>query len=310
MNQRAFVIGGLAALSLSAALIGCGGGSDSTDPDATPTPMGATPTPTPGAPGVRRIVYAYQDPVSKNTDIYTIMSDGTGKKRLTEEFANEFAPDLSPDGSKIVYQSSNTIKIMNVDGTNVKTLSEYNTGHTAPRFSPDGTKIVYTAIPPTGGRASVYIQAAVGGTPILISRDTAAQYGNPDFSPDGNKIVCSRFAVSGLRNGLVIMNNDGSNETTLKSSAASLPRWSPDGSTILYRGTEGAGGEIFTIKADGTADTKIGTGIASAWAPDGSKILFSKGTSTDAMVLYAINPDGTGETLLGATTENGFDASF
>ena len=42
---------------------------------------------------------------SGDYDIYSMKSDGTDRKRLTEDTANDYAPDLSPSGKKIAFAS-------------------------------------------------------------------------------------------------------------------------------------------------------------------------------------------------------------
>jgi Tol biopolymer transport system component len=74
--------------------------------------------------------------------IYTIKPDGTGEKQLTNTSSRYFNidPVFSPDGTKIAWNRSSDIWIMNANGTGKKRLV---VGGEDPAFSPDGTKIAF-----------------------------------------------------------------------------------------------------------------------------------------------------------------------
>jgi len=121
------------------------------------------------------------------------------------------------------------------------------------------------------------------------------------------------------------MNADGSGRkrlTDLKS-LISLPRWSPDGSKIVFSGQVAAAGghrfvEIFVMNADGSGLLQLTDGAKLAlqsgneeernywngvptWSPDGSKILFGSNRDGDGStpVLYTMNVDGSGQGKFG-----------
>lgn len=73
------------------------------------------------------------------------------------------------------------------------------------------------------------------------------------------------------------------------------PRWSPDGSQILFISNRAENMEIFSMNPDGSEITQVTDGAdpvsGAAWSPDGEQIVFvyGKGPNTD---LYIINKDG------------------
>ena len=82
--------------------------------------------------------------------------DGTNQTRLTNisevDDVGLRHPRYSPDGSKIVFESSkqevqgiiyNLINIMDADGGNLVGLTSNTKISTDPHFSPDGSKIVF-----------------------------------------------------------------------------------------------------------------------------------------------------------------------
>jgi len=77
---------------------------------------------------------------------------------------------------------------------------------------------------------------------------------------------------------LVTTNLDGSNRVELtkpvKKSEDINPRWSPDGSIILFQSNRGGKPELYEVKPDGTGLTRLENGEQPAWSPDGKEIVF------------------------------------
>lgn len=268
------------------------------------------PTPAPG--GARRIVYWSKE--GGSYDLFSALSDGTGKVRLTTDAAtDETQAEISPDGTKIVYvsrpktSSDQTIKAMNVDGTNPIALTGSDTANANPSWSPDGTKIIFQADNTTDlfSDTGIWMVNADSTGLVRISKNTKKDYEGPDWSPDGTKVA---FVID---QEIYVMNIDGTGETKLTDggmfyylSPKIRPVWSPDGTKLLYTRINKEAPSIsdsaqaFLMNADGSNPVKLTDGTGRAWSADGTKILVYRTNMSTGAKLIQINSDGTGETVL------------
>ncbi|MEW5248032.1 TolB family protein [Microbulbifer sp. 2201CG32-9] len=95
-----------------------------------------------------RIVFnsAFKD---KKNEISIADIDGENIIQLTNNEAEEWHPEVSPNGKQIVFMSDRDgnyeIYSMDIDGTNQKRLTFNNVRDSTPSWSPDGSKIIFTS---------------------------------------------------------------------------------------------------------------------------------------------------------------------
>ena len=268
-------------------------------PTATPTP---TPTPTPVAAGSTKIVFSSNREAQpgRSWAIYIMDSDGSNQTRLTSgEYGGpcnaDTNPDISPDGSKIVFNScrfaiavgptpviGNDIAVMDVDGSNVVRLTTHPTSDSQPRWSPDGTKIVFTS-DRINDVLDIYVMDADGQGKINLTIGSAGDEGDPVWSPDGSEIAF--WSNRGDQREIYVMDADGSNQRAITDFSdpnvqLSSPSWSPNGQRFAFESRDsGAHFDIYTIDVDGANLTNVTDSPSThdrgpAWSPDGSQILF------------------------------------
>jgi TolB protein len=84
-----------------------------------------------------------------NYEIYIMNIDGTNKRRLTNNPANDILPSVSRDGRYILFTSDrdgdNEIYVMDIDGQNLRQLTYNNVDDRDAVFSPDGEYIIFTS---------------------------------------------------------------------------------------------------------------------------------------------------------------------
>lgn len=172
-----------------------------------------------------------------------------------------------------------------------------------PRWSPDGDRLLFEG----GPDAAIYVAQAGGsdGRPVTSGPcdDTA------EWSPDGMRIAYS--SGCGAAGAIHVLDLQSWESMGLaKSMQADLPKWSPDGTQLIFRvwPTEDASFDIWIMNADGSGMRPLadleGEKQFAAWAPDGASVIFSLGPGDDND-LYRTGADATAPKRL--TTSAGVD---
>ncbi|MGN6543763.1 MAG: fibronectin type III domain-containing protein, partial [Aureliella sp.] len=159
-----------------------------------------------------------------------------GQTNLTDSPAAEFRPDWSPDGTKLVYDSSASgagdlylmdfaAKIGQRHPTMNLTADRPTTSESEADFSPDGTHIVFRS---SQGNVDLWVMNVDGSGKTQLTNTPGDELA-PTWSPDGSKIAYSlRTLADGVSSqDIYMMNADGSGSEQLTFTAASesCPTW-------------------------------------------------------------------------------------
>ena len=144
------------------------------------------------SPDGRLLAYASNRASHSNLDIWVQQTGSGSTLRLTDDPADNTAPDFSPDGSQIVFRSERDgggIYILPALGGPARLVAADGR---RPRFSPDGTQIAYWAGQwrglPEQDFSEVFIIPLAGGAPLRIVPDfTVAR--DPVWAPDGHSLL-------------------------------------------------------------------------------------------------------------------------
>jgi len=145
--------------------------------------------------------------------------------------------------------------------------------------------------------ASPYIMNA-DGTGVVKLMEGLIQEGGKTFSvegtlslsPDCQKAVFELTNLSNANSDIAVLEIDSRrmvNLTSGKVKRCRAPRWSPDGTQIVFSDVSELPRTLYIMNSDGTNTTMIGDGSSPDWSPDGRRIVFVRNND-----IYTTDVDG------------------
>jgi TolB protein len=233
-----------------------------------------------------RIVFVSNE--SGNADLWIADPDGSNRKQLTSNNANNFSPVVSTDGRLIVFTSwqggKRNLWRMNIDGSNPVRLTS-GLVDAGPALTPDNRWVVYTSF--EGIKPELWKVSIDGGKPVQVTdRVTASAV----VSPDGRFIAYTypesadpnappnRMAVIPFEGGPPLKTFEISGSGTV----LTLSQWAADGKSIFYTITTNNVTNIWSQSIDGgppkqVTDFKDLFMTSFAWSRDGKQLACTRG---------------------------------
>ncbi len=250
-----------------------------------------------------------------NTDIYLIQEDGSGRKRLTTDPAEDSWPIWSPDGEKVLFQTRRSgnwdIFMMNPDGTGIQQVTQDASDEEYPYWSPDGKSLIFSSN--RSGNYELYTMSLDGSNLKQVNTPSPDMDILPSVSPGDGQI--SYTSRSNIMPGWHIYSLpwQGGESQRISPEFGCRAKWSPDGQYLAYVSAgENRTSDIWIFHRSGRGLRRLLNtpeyDYDPVWSPDGRSICFSRGREAKSgWDLWIVNTDGT---QLRPLTTDGLDNRY
>lgn len=257
--------------------------------------------------------------------------DADGGNRTTVFRATGFSPQpsWSPDGSKILFNATNSgpgVYTVNLDGSGLLLLatlaSQYATRpEWSPVVAPDGNEWILFIDDGASGTKDLFAVRPDGTGRMNLTNTEDADEGSLAWSPDGKKIalVVQQVQSGTLGKDVFVLTlgvvdgalaivasenlSDQAGGLATKEEFVTLS-WSRSGDDLAISAEDGAWYDLWIVPmaapataANITERTDVIERFPS-WAPDDSHLVYWRSAGRKDSGVYRINPDGTGESKL------------
>ena len=243
-------------------------------------------------------------------DIYLVSSGGGDAKRITPTQAQDYDFSFSPDGKRLCYVSERDanvdVYLYEIETGLTRRMSTDPDPDTAPVISPDGQQLLF--VRGVNGRQLVTMPLTGGAEKVVAE---GAFFGMPRWSPDSRWVAYTRRDYAALTNVYARPVSGGEEINVSRWNGFNTePTWSPDGRRLAFLSSRSGSMEIYTVdldrhKSPGAAASvnaalpsgvslpvtidasgierrvrqlvsePVGSKGAMAFAPDGSRMVFS-----------------------------------
>lgn len=211
-----------------------------------------------------------------NVDIYRFASGEPARGVVTSSM-NDFQPEFSPDGTRIVFCADRTgdaveIWVAAADGSGAHPLGPGPNGtQCSPHWAPDGRVIAFDSQSPDG-HWHVWTIDSDGGTPRQITKGPGTQ-NMPSWSRDGRWIYFAADRGRGM-NIWRVNARDGTEEQITRTGSGGFSLESGDGLSLLYQAQNADSALLAMPLGSGAAKQLVGCVNAAKFAASPSGIYY------------------------------------
>ena len=232
------------------------------------------------------------------TDVWAVATDGSAPRQLTRDVRNDFGEGWSPDGRWVSFNSQrgrqSDLWIVAADGgAELRVTDSRELELTPVTWLPSSDALIYSEV---RFESAVWIRDLDSGRERQLTPDSveAAWF---NLSPDGRWMNYVTVRGGGV-NDLVVAPLDGSSPPRVLFGGNGLvfsPRWSPDGTKILFRSDRGGSPDPWVLDvASGEATQVVDWSSAefdAVWSSDGA-ILFTSDSGSALADLWRVSAEG------------------
>jgi len=192
------------------------------------------------SPDGSRLIYMQQSERTKDDwELYELVFSTQHKERLTDHKGWDGYAVWSPDGRKIIFDREDEPEgqknpwIMNLDDYTSKPLGAFEGWLSVSDWSDDNRLLGFHE---QAGQRDLVLLDLDGNIVEKITETTGQNEHDAHFSPDGAKIAYANGVLDGTETSLEIIEIDGGQQTTLRTSIGRIYglSWSPDGEKIAF----------------------------------------------------------------------------
>lgn len=222
--------------------------------------------------------------------------------QITSSDKKDCDPAVSPDGKKLAFVSNRTgdfcVFLVTFGEAGVVQLTQSQKDDRQPSWSPDSKKIIFAS--DRTGHSDLYEMAADGSSGFLQVTDRGDVEEWPTYAPKGGALMFASAPYKRLqfreKMSIVIADSAAQANTPRLLTEGDEPRFSPDGSKVLFVSKRTKNKDIWVMGVDGGLQTQLTNDPKDDenpyWSPDGKRIVFAS-NRTGNFDLWVMNADGT-----------------